>query len=163
MDNTFRFPNGYDVKVLRKRDIIDCIENNITDKEVAYDVIKSLELDAATFLKQGVWAGIPHIGTIRIPVHKQLFYKKETQDIIKAAEDTLDRDKYILFRKQLAADVHAKAKRERYFNYLLSRFVNKNLKFFQKTADAKGNNYAKVLAVSLFTMRTIDYFELRTL
>ena len=45
MSEQFKFPNGgYEVTVLRKQDILDCIDDNIIDKEIAknYSEIKAL-------------------------------------------------------------------------------------------------------------------------
>ena len=32
------FPNGYDVRVVRKQDILDCIDDNIIDKDIALEL-----------------------------------------------------------------------------------------------------------------------------
>ena len=50
MADTFKFPNGgYDVTVLKRQDILDCIDANIIDKEVALAIVDQCELDAAEF------------------------------------------------------------------------------------------------------------------
>ena len=45
MVDTLKFPNGYDVIVCRRDDIMDCIEKNITDKELVLEVINNCELN----------------------------------------------------------------------------------------------------------------------
>ena len=32
MEDTYKFPGGYDVAVFRKQDVLDCIDKNIIDK-----------------------------------------------------------------------------------------------------------------------------------
>ena len=73
MADTYKFPGGgYDVTVFKKQDVLDCIDKNILDKDVALAFIEQLEVDAANFLKEGRWTGIPFIGNIRIPKLRQL-------------------------------------------------------------------------------------------
>ena len=55
MTDTYKFPGGNDVKVLRKEDIINTINCNIVDKEVALAIVKQCEIDAANFLRKGRW------------------------------------------------------------------------------------------------------------
>ena len=58
--------------MFKKQDILDCIDNNILDKEIALTLIEQLEIDAANFLKEGRWTGIHFIGNIRIPKLRKL-------------------------------------------------------------------------------------------
>lgn len=68
MADVFRFPNdGYDVTIVKKQDILDCIDENIIDKEVALSIVEHCEKTAAEFISSGRWTGIPFIGNIRIP------------------------------------------------------------------------------------------------
>ena len=90
MADTFKFPNGgFDVKICRRKDIIDCIDENIIDKDVALAVIDKCEFDAANFLQQGRWTGIPFIGNIRIPKSKLLEESPEQQALIQEAKERL--------------------------------------------------------------------------
>lgn len=153
MAETHKFPNGgYDVRIVRKQDVVACIEKNITDGDLMLDLIKQLEVDAIKFLKEGRWAGIPYLGNIRIPRHRQIMQSKEVQDLIAAAKDTLPKEKYVLFRRRLDADVQKRAKQERYYNYMLSRAVNRNMKLFKKVSKKHGDVYAKIFIHSLFTI-----------
>ena len=162
MQSSRKFPNGgYDVTVLRKKDVIDCIDNNILDKEIALDLIKQLELDAINFIKDGKWAGIPYIGNIRIPKHRQYLNSPEIKKLVEDSRETLDSEKYILFRRRLAADSQKRAKVERYYNYILSKQMNKNMKLFKSLAKRKGELVAKIIVMCLVEMRTLDYYEIR--
>ena len=67
MTDTYKFPGGNDVKVIRKEDIINTINCNIVDKEVALAIVKQCEVDAANFLRKGRWTGIPFMGSIKVP------------------------------------------------------------------------------------------------
>ena len=80
MADTFKFPNGgYDVTICRKKDILECIDENIIDKDVALAIVEHCEYTAADYIKEGVWAGIPFIGNIRISKTKQLLKSDEQQ------------------------------------------------------------------------------------
>jgi hypothetical protein len=144
MADTYKFPKGYDVTVVKKKDIIDCIDENIVDKEVAMAIIDQCELDVANFIRQGRWTGIPFMGSIRIPEDRKLLHSKEQQELISEAYDTLDTEKYILFRKQLSAENAKKVKSQRYFNYITSIQANKHRKEYKKLCNEKGEHYAKL-------------------
>ena len=145
MADTFKFPNGgYDVTVCKKQDILDCIEENIIDKEVALAIVEQCELDAANFIKEGRWAGIPFIGNIRIPKGRIMEEDPAQQALIDEAKETLDHDQYVMFRRQLKSDNGKRIKQQRYFNYITSQAVAKNRKLYNKLCDEKGEAYAKV-------------------
>lgn len=151
--DTYKFPDGYDVKVVRKEEILECIAKNITDPEVVMAVIKNCEIDAANYLREGRWAGIPYIGNIRIPKGKQKLKSTETQALIKEAKENLDSHKYILFRKNLGKHIGEQVKANRYFNYVVSKMVTKHTKYFRHLCDVKGELFAKVL---LYTMNDLN-------
>lgn len=159
MSDIFRFPNGYDVKVLRKEDVLASIDANIIDKEVALEIVKRCEIDAANFLREGRWASIPFIGNIRIPRAREKFLSEETQEVLSEAKQTLERDKYLLFRKSVAADIGKKVKVERYYKYCVSKFVGKNPKLFRKLAAEKGDTYARIVAYTLSDVTTFDFYD----
>lgn len=157
MPNTYKFPNGgYDVIVLRKQDILNTIDDNIIDKEVALAVIKQCEVDASNFLKEGKWAGIPFLGNIRIPKHKLVQRSKDIQELIQSARENMDSNKYILFRRELAGDIQKKIARKRFFDYTLSKVVTKNTKLFRRYCETHGESYSKVLFFTLYHMTIYD-------
>lgn len=160
MADTFNFPcGGYEVRVLRKEDVLACIDSNIIDKDVALAIVKKCEIDAANFLREGRWAGIPFIGNIRIPKTVQNFMTEETKAIFKEAEENLDRQKYILFRKQYSTEVGKRVKIERYYRYVVSRFVGRNQKFFKNVSKKYGDEYARFLCYTLSTITPNNNFE----
>lgn len=157
MADIFKFPNGgYDVVVCRKQDIIDCIDKNIIDKEVALDIVTQCEKDAIEFIKQGRWAGIPFIGNIRVPKLKQLQDSEEQKELIDSAKEVLDKEQFVMFRKRLTIDNTIRIKNERYFKYIVSMEVNKNKSLFKKLSKTKGEHYAKVYLFATHHVTAID-------
>ena len=116
MADTFKFPNGgYGVIVVRKEDILSSIEGNILDKEIALDIIKQLETDAANLLSEGKWVGIPFMGNIRIPVERQILDSEENRELLKEAKELLPTEDFVMFRKKLAGKAYEEAKQERFY------------------------------------------------
>ena len=145
MADTFKFPNnGYEVTVVRKQDILDCIDSNIVDKEVALAIVEQCERDAANFITEGKWTGLPYMGNVRVPLNVQMLKSEEQQSLIKEARETLDRDNYILFKTELERDNSARIKHQRYYNYILSIAANSNKKLYKKLCDKKGEYYTRI-------------------
>lgn len=149
MSDTFKFPNGYDVTVVRKQDIIDCLDANIVDKEVVLAVISQCEIDATNFLESGRWTGIPFLGNIRIPKRRQKLDSPEVQKLIDQARNTLDKDKYMVFRHRLNADICSKESEDRYYRYVVSHFVNNNRKYYNKLVKIHGEDAAQFICYTL--------------
>lgn len=150
MPVTKQFPNGgYDVTVCRKQDILDCLDANIIDKEIVLAVISQCELDANNFMREGRWTGIPYLGNIRVPKRVQKFDSKEVQDLIEEARNTLDKERYYIFRKNLNGDISRGEKRERFFKYLVSSFASRNRKFYNKKVEKLGETGAQFLCYTL--------------
>lgn len=149
MSDTFKFPNGYDVTVVRKQDIIDCLDSNVIDKDVVLAVISQCELDAANFISSGRWTGIPFLGSIRVPKRLQRLQTQEVQDLINEAKNTLDKDRYIIFRHRLNGDIEKEQKQERYYRYIVSHFVNNNRRFYNKLVKEKGEETAQFICYTL--------------
>lgn len=156
MADTFKFPNeGYDVTICRKKDILECIDKNIVDKDVAMAIIEHCEYTAAEYIKQGKWAGIPFIGNIRMSQSKKLIKSDEQQALIAEAKEQLDKEKYILFRKQLNKDNAKQIAKERYYKYIVSKVANKNRKLFNKLCKEKGEHYARVYMFSIYELTPV--------
>lgn len=154
MADIFQFPRGgYEVEVLRKEDILNTIDDYIIDKEIALDIIKKCEQDAIDFLKQGEWVSIPFIGSIKIPDTVKLMSDDKTKELLKSAEEELDKQKYILFRRSLANDVGKRVKINRYQNYMTSKFVTNNKQLYKKLVKDFGEHIAKFLCYTLHNMQ----------
>lgn len=153
--DTFKFPGGNDVKVYRKSDIIKCIDDNIIDKDVALEIVRLCELDASNFLQEGRWTGIPYIGNIRVPKAKQIWKSKETTDIIQGAKESLDRDKFLLFRKNYTREVAERIKKERYYNYVLSMNVKKYHKYYKYLLNTTSEQVAKIILYRITHLKRV--------
>lgn len=157
MADTYKFPSGgYDVTVFKKQDILDCIDKNILDKEIALAIVEQCEIDAANFLKQGRWTGIPFIGNIRIPKLRQLEESPEQQALIEEAKASLGSDKYILFRSQLGIENSRHIKQERYYKYITSIAISHNRRLYKKLCEEKGEYYARIYLYASYNVTSLD-------
>lgn len=144
MAETFKFPGGNDVVVVRKQDIVDCINFNIVDKEVALAIIQQCEVDATAFLRQGKWAGIPFIGSMRANQVRKLEKTKEQQELISAAYATTTPEQFVLFRRNLAHDNEKRIKAQRYYNFVLASSVSRNRELYKTMCKKYGEAYTRI-------------------
>lgn len=157
MNDTIKMPNGgYNVKVVRKEEILKCIDANILDKEVMLEFINQFEIDATNFLSQGRWTSLPYIGTLRKNQYKEALNSKEVLELDQAAKENLDKDKYLLFRKDLRNDIAKSIKRERLYKYILSQVVKKNKDFYNYLYNKKGELYARVICYTMHELTTVE-------
>lgn len=156
MSETYKFPNGFEVTICKKQDIIDTINSNILDKEVAYAVIENLEKNIAKLIQRGVWTGIPYIGNVRIPKTKQLVQTQEQQELIQEAKELLDRNDYIVFRAQLGRENAKRIKSNRYFNWISSMSANTNKTLYRRLLRTKGEAYCTVYFHSVYQLECIE-------
>lgn len=155
MADTVKMPNGgYDIKVVRKDDIIKCIDTNILDKELMLTFISQFEVDATNFLSQGRWTNLPYIGGYKKNEFKERINSPEVKELIETAKENFDKKRYIIFRKELRNDIAKSIKHKRIFSYTLSRFVTKNKPFFDYLIDTKGENIARVICYTYFNINT---------
>lgn len=153
----FKFPfGGYDVTIMRKADVLDCIDTNIVDKEVALDLIKKLEIDITEFLIKGITPGIPSIGTIRPPLVTKVTKSKEYKDIVASARAALDKESYIMFRKKLDFAATQKAKYDEYYRWTSGVLVKKNTAKFRALAEKKGEAFARFYIFSTHNLVAVD-------
>ena len=138
MTDTYKFPGGNDVKIVRKEDIIDTINCNIVDKEVALAIVKQCEVDAANFLRKGRWTGIPFMGSIKVPDVVKMSNTPEQKQLIDDAIHTVTNEQFVMFRRELAYNNEKRVKATRYYNYVLSMAVAKNRNLFKKLCKEKG-------------------------
>lgn len=160
MADIFKFPcGGYDVDVLRKEDIINRIQDDSINKNLLLKIVEHCEKQAAEYLKDGRWAGIPYIGNIRIPKTVQNFISEESKALFEDAEQTLNREAYIAFRKNYSKDVGKQVNINRYHNYITSKIVASNKKFFRRIASMKGDIAAKIICYSLSNLTIVPTDE----
>lgn len=148
-----KFPNGYDVRVVRKQDILDCIDENIIDKEIALELITQCEIDACQYINEGKWTGLPYIGSVRLNDGGKIL--RENKELLNEAKEKLDDEKYILFKKSLVIEGKTKLKKSRYFNYIVSIYANHNRKVYKELVANNGENFAKVILFSFANMEVV--------
>lgn len=156
MQDTYKFPGGKDVKVVRKEDIINTIKTNIVDTEVALAIIRQCEVDAVNFMKKGRLTGIPFMGTIKVPDTIRMSQTKEQKDLILAAMETNTNEQFVMFRRNLAYDNKIKIKARKYYNYVLSLSVAKNRNQFKKMCKEKGEAYARIHFFLLYSVTSVN-------
>lgn len=144
MTDTYKFPGGNDVRVVRKEEVVQTINCNIVNKEVALALIRQCETDAANFLRKGRWTGIPFIGSIKVPDTVRMSHTPEQKELIKIAAETIPKDKFVIFRRELAYNNEKRAKATKYYNYVLSIAVSKNRELFKRMCKEKGVGYARI-------------------
>lgn len=153
MNDTIKMPNGgYEVKIVRKEDILKCIDSNILDKDVMLAFINQFEVDANNFLNQGRWTSLPYIGTLRKSQYREILNSEEVRELDEAARENLDKNKYILFRKNLKDDIARAIKRERIYKYTLSQVVKKNRDFYNYLEKTRGESIARVICFTMFEL-----------
>ena len=156
MQDTYKFPGGKDVKIVRKEDIINTINTNIVDTEVALAIVKQCEIDAVNFMKKGRLTGIPFMGTIKVPDTVRMSQTKEQKDLILAAMETTTNEQFVMFRRNLAYDNKVKIKARKYYNYVLSLSVAKNRNQFKKMCKEKGEAYARIHFFLLYSVTSVN-------
>lgn len=156
MQDTYKFPGGKDVKVVRKEDIINTIKTNIVDTEVALAIVRQCEVDAVNFMKKGRLTGIPFMGTIKIPDTIRMSQTKEQKDLILAAMETNTNEQFVMFRRNLAYDNKVKIKARKYYNYVLSLSVAKNRNQFKKMCKERGEAYARIHFFLLYSVTSVN-------
>lgn len=157
MADTFKFPNnGYDVTICKKQDILDCIDKNIVDKEIALAIVEHCEFQAAQFIREGRWTGLPFIGNIRKSKTKELLKSTEQQILIAEAKEYLNKDQYILFRKELNKENARQISQERYYRYITSIAVNKNKKLYKHLCKTKGDVFARLFLFCSYQVTAVN-------
>lgn len=144
MGDTYKFPGGKDVKIVRKEDIINTIKTNIVDTEVALAIVRQCEIDAVNFMRQGRKTGIPFMGTIKVPDVVMMSKSKEQRELIDAAAASITNEQFVMFRRELAHDNKKRIKFQKYYNYVLSMAVAKNRNQFKRLCKEKGEAYARL-------------------
>ena len=157
MEDIIKFPNGgYDVTICRKQDILNCIDKNIIDKDIALAIIEHCEFEAANFLREGRWTGIPFIGNIRTPKTIQMLKTSEQQALIQEAKEQLGKEKYIMFRKTLNKENAKHISQERYYRYITSIAIAHNQKLYKKLCATKGEYYARIYLFASYNITSLD-------
>lgn len=155
------FPNGYSVRVVRKEDIIACLDKNVTDPEVVLEVIKHCELCAANYITNGQWASIPFMGSLKINIARKLARDK-VKEFNAGAEAYLDKEnvqekhRYYLFKKALNSDIRDKLRAESYYNYIVSLGIPRYYKQYFRVYRNCGKYAARLYIFFRMNIAAID-------
>jgi|GEM_PF-4207437 len=121
-----KFPWGVhpeNVTLVNKKDVLKTIDDNVIDKDVAYELITQLEINLGGYVAAGVAAGIPFIGRIKQRAGSLALTLHSNE--IQAAKLTMDKDNYIMFRKELIREEVCKDNYNRLYKYETSMIANK--------------------------------------
>lgn len=146
----YKYPNGKPISVVRKEDIINCIEDNIIDKDIALDIIAQIELSAADTLLRGRECQIPSLGKFRykLKTYNEL-HNKEHKEVCAAAKEVLSHSEYVMFRRQKSIEDFIKEKREKYNKWLITTNSRKYNDVYMSLCKRKGITFANAMILCL--------------
>lgn len=140
-----KFPamGGYNVTIVNKNDVLKTIDDNIIDKEIAYEIITSLELSCQKYVSAGDTAGIPYIGKIKERLTAAI--ARENKETLDDAIEVLDREHYIAFKRALFADESRRYKYNKVYKLEIARVVNHNRRQYWNYVDTIGEVKADIM------------------
>lgn len=148
-----KFPSmgGYNVTVVNKNDVLKTIDDNIIDKEIAYEIITSLELSCQRYVSAGDTAGIPYIGKIRERLtatiarkHRQTLYE---------AKAALDREHYIAFKQALFDGETDRYKYNKAYKLETARVASHNRRQYWNYVNTIGEAKADIMFHGIANLR----------
>lgn len=163
MQEIRKFPySDYDVVLVDKDEILKTIDENIIDKDVATELIGSLEVKVCSALKEHKWCGIPYLGSIRVSDISLIKNTDEFKTIKRSAYNTMEKQAYIAFIKDFSKLNQEKINYRSMINAVIQ--INKNKpkfkKWYNEMIDKKGIHYANVMLASRALISPmIPYYE----
>lgn len=155
---TRQYPNGFKVAIIKKEDLIKTIEDNIIDKNVAYELINSLSCDIAKNIEEERWTSVPYMFTLQPNLLKRI--NDKNKEVIDDARNVLSKEDYIIFKKDLNKFTTEQIRLERVSKYKASMFASKNTWLYRKFLT-HGNSFATCMCYFLSCMKpTIDYRDI---
>lgn len=148
-----KFPSigGYYVTVVNKNDVLKTIDDNIIDKEIAYEIITSLELSCQKYVSAGDSAGIPYIGKIKERLTAAIARKNE--EALNDAKEVLDKEHYIAFKTALFADESKRYKYNKVYKLEIARVVSHNRRQYWNYVDKIGEVKADIMFHGIARLR----------
>ena len=131
MSSIFKYPNGFDVEVVRQSDIFEILKDTVTDIDLVMAVVQQCEADVEKCLRAGMWTGIPYMGNIRKPKISEINDTEERKEIIAEARRTMDVKSYNKFRHELNLSDSIKIREDKKFNSEATVSANMNLKRYR--------------------------------
>lgn len=148
---------GYDVHIVSKEDILETIDNNIVDKDVALELIKELELDINAALLDNKWAGIPHIGSFRVDSTKLIEKTEEFKAARDYARQHLNTESYVLFKRTIRAENKKQEQFNRFCSYCISMALKKYKDEYKECLRTTNEHILKLrLGVRMMFKRYIE-------
>lgn len=140
-----KFPamGGYNVTIVSKNDILKTIDDNIIDKEIAYEIITSLELSCQKYVSAGDTAAIPYIGKIKERLAATI--ARENIETLDDAKEALDREHYIAFKRALFADESKRYKYNKIYKLEIARVAKHNRRQYWNYVDVIGEAKADIM------------------
>lgn len=89
----------YKIVVVPKADIIKTIQENVTDGEILYDIINSLEDYAKENIQNLKHVSLPYIGTIKPDLRK--CSASRNAETLREAKETKTKSEYLVFKRNL--------------------------------------------------------------
>lgn len=164
-----RYPEGFDITVCTKQDIIDTLDQNVVDKEVVYDIIKNLECNIAKAIREDKWAGMPFIGSVRPNPMKAFMHSKETCQTLSEAYQSMDLPSFVMFKKALVVDKYKEVVFNRQYKLIAAINARRNYKYYRTLCKKYSDAYVRLFMFSCasfvgfdigrFDEECIDYGE----
>jgi len=144
------FPHGgFEVKLVRKEDILKTIDDNIIDKDVARELINNIETKAERILNSSVdaWVSIPYFGSMRRPKTIRLRTDPEFTAAATHVYENKSKDEFVMFMKNSYNDYTAQLHYQAYFNKLAARYARLYPIKYRQYYNEKGEHYARLKIV----------------
>lgn len=140
-----KFPamGAYNVTIVNKNDILKTIDDNIIDKEIAYEVITSLELSCQKYVSAGDSAGIPYIGTIKERIGASI--ARNNKETLADAKEALDKEHYIAFKNALFSDETKRYNYNKVYKLEIARVASHNRRQYWNYVDTIGEVKADIM------------------
>lgn len=139
----FPAPDGYDVTLVNKNDVLKTIDDNIIDKEIAYEIITSLELSCQKYVSAGDIAGIPYIGKIKERLTAAI--ARKNKETLASAREVLDREHYIAFKYTLVTDEAKRFNYNKVYKLEIARVASHNRRQYWNYVDTVGEAKADIM------------------
>ena len=143
MKDTRTFPDGYELNIVRRSDILNELRDTVTDFDVVMEVVTHCEKEVGQRLLKGEWAGLPFMGNFKINEVTQINKTEERRELYKDMKKELTKEEFRSFRKDLALSDNIQIEREKRYNREATVAANVNLKRYRKLCTTVGIAFAK--------------------
>lgn len=142
----YQYPNSIQtISVVRKEDILQTIENNIIDKEIAIDIIDQLECDAAKMLVRDYWVGIPYLVNMKYGYATSAYlFNRDFKNAVDTSYKKLSKKEFVVFRKEINNYEVSRRNAERAFKFAVRMYARKYADVYQRLCKIRGVNIANV-------------------